>query len=634
MKVADRDRVAVEDVVKSVESAMPVIVSLKLKPGSTTANSNAFVTIKTPESAATYLYLARKAILRLAGARGKDAGDPRAHATPTPSAFRLLTDDPAFAPPEQYTTRIVQQLQQAIGTETDNLWAKPNESPRQSPRESPGAAASPDYHEQHHQQNLQQQHNNQQPRHNHNHNYQQQQHQHQHQHHHQQLQQQQQRHHHQTASASASPPDVASILRRHKNDDSSQYSSPSSSNNTSPSSSQHLQGINSPFNAARRAQRKIEEAAGTKNGGLSGSRDSLASLDSIGADVVLAPNGAAGGTVSFKSSVLPQGDAAKTQAELLTKKLEAELAIKNADMSQARTPTGYWVGGGLSKSMPESELKRITRPLRGTMSPLSESVDSTKARHSSASPAQSGLSGTSQTVSPSPTNSGPPSLSSSSSSVPLSASMNAGNRGELLVPSARAGGITPSPPGDGIRFPTGRTPPVGRRSMGARPAPAGAKSVAVIDHWNVKTLDELLAKLSLTKYSELFQEEEVDLATFLTLDDADLKEIGISKLGARRKLALAITELAQMRTMTASRGHFLTDVYALGDGAAAAARTSLTGPGGGSSAFARNSATAREDKTERGASLSSSLNGSLTGSFDSAGRRWSRTHQEKQRPGP
>jgi hypothetical protein len=58
----------------------------------------------------------------------------------------------------------------------------------------------------------------------------------------------------------------------------------------------------------------------------------------------------------------------------------------------------------------------------------------------------------------------------------------------------------------------------------------------VVQYWSVSTIEELLTKLGLSKYEEQFAEQEIDLATFLTLDDADLKEIGVATLGGRRKL--------------------------------------------------------------------------------------------------
>ena len=42
----------------------------------------------------------------------------------------------------------------------------------------------------------------------------------------------------------------------------------------------------------------------------------------------------------------------------------------------------------------------------------------------------------------------------------------------------------------------------------------------------------------LAKYTDVFLRHEVDLATFATLTEQDLKEIGIQTFGARKKLLL------------------------------------------------------------------------------------------------
>ncbi|XP_054269355.1 protein bicaudal C-like [Macrosteles quadrilineatus] len=56
-------------------------------------------------------------------------------------------------------------------------------------------------------------------------------------------------------------------------------------------------------------------------------------------------------------------------------------------------------------------------------------------------------------------------------------------------------------------------------------------------------LYSMLASMGLDKYTQLFKSHEVDLATFQTLSEVDLKEIGVSAFGARRKMLLCISEL-------------------------------------------------------------------------------------------
>ncbi|KAG8258931.1 Protein bicaudal C 1 [Homalodisca vitripennis] len=56
-------------------------------------------------------------------------------------------------------------------------------------------------------------------------------------------------------------------------------------------------------------------------------------------------------------------------------------------------------------------------------------------------------------------------------------------------------------------------------------------------------LPAMLASMGLEKYNQLFKSHEVDLATFQTLSETDLKEIGVTAFGARRKMLLCISEL-------------------------------------------------------------------------------------------
>ncbi|XP_070574733.1 ankyrin repeat and SAM domain-containing protein 6-like [Ptychodera flava] len=56
-------------------------------------------------------------------------------------------------------------------------------------------------------------------------------------------------------------------------------------------------------------------------------------------------------------------------------------------------------------------------------------------------------------------------------------------------------------------------------------------------------LSLLMKRLSLEKYTPIFEEQEVDMEAFLTLTDEDLKELGISHIEPRRQILSAITEL-------------------------------------------------------------------------------------------
>lgn len=67
--------------------------------------------------------------------------------------------------------------------------------------------------------------------------------------------------------------------------------------------------------------------------------------------------------------------------------------------------------------------------------------------------------------------------------------------------------------------------------------------------WSSETdLAELFSKLGLGKYTDVFQQQEIDLPTFMTMNDNDLRMLGISTFGARRKMLLAITDLNHQKS--------------------------------------------------------------------------------------
>ncbi|KAG8238061.1 hypothetical protein J437_LFUL014371 [Ladona fulva] len=60
---------------------------------------------------------------------------------------------------------------------------------------------------------------------------------------------------------------------------------------------------------------------------------------------------------------------------------------------------------------------------------------------------------------------------------------------------------------------------------------------------DIPNVTTLLNILGLEKYTYLFTSQEIDMTTFITLNDNDLKQLGIATFGARRKILLAINEL-------------------------------------------------------------------------------------------
>lgn len=59
------------------------------------------------------------------------------------------------------------------------------------------------------------------------------------------------------------------------------------------------------------------------------------------------------------------------------------------------------------------------------------------------------------------------------------------------------------------------------------------------------TVSELLRQLGLEKYDEMFEENKIDLPLLLTMSDLQLRQIGIIKLGPRRKLTAAIGRIKE-----------------------------------------------------------------------------------------
>ncbi|XP_048581581.1 protein bicaudal C homolog 1-B isoform X2 [Nematostella vectensis] len=183
------------------------------------------------------------------------------------------------------------------------------------------------------------------------------------------------------------------------------------------------------------------------------------------------------------------------------KELASKAMQKKVHFPEVRVPTNSWSGLGFSKSMPESAIKELLeskgRNQGGNMLPYTP-VNGTLHEHpfspSSLMPDQ-------------PTTRESRSYSTSSYEV--------------------------HPPND--RKEATFSPTVGEWSRGSY---SGASS-----HPPTTDLQSLFDRLGLAKYFGKFQEQEIDLQTFMTLTEDDLKEIGVSTFGPRRKLLMAISDL-------------------------------------------------------------------------------------------
>jgi len=82
------------------------------------------------------------------------------------------------------------------------------------------------------------------------------------------------------------------------------------------------------------------------------------------------------------------------------------------------------------------------------------------------------------------------------------------------------------------------------------PPKSSGVHAAVNNNPNILATDDLptiLSKYGLAKYTDLFLRHEVDLQTFATLTEQDLREIGVQTFGARKKLLLLANKVKQIQ---------------------------------------------------------------------------------------
>jgi len=82
-----------------------------------------------------------------------------------------------------------------------------------------------------------------------------------------------------------------------------------------------------------------------------------------------------------------------------------------------------------------------------------------------------------------------------------------------------------------------------------------AQTELLLQRGREPSLSQLLRRLGLEKYTDVFQRNEIDFQLFLTMTDKELKEVGIELLGPRRKLTAAITRLREKREEKARDGN-------------------------------------------------------------------------------
>ncbi|XP_061767720.1 protein bicaudal C homolog 1-like isoform X2 [Nerophis ophidion] len=244
----------------------------------------------------------------------------------------------------------------------------------------------------------------------------------------------------------------------------------------------------------------------------------------------------------------PQTSFANMQAfDYEQKKLLATKAmLKKPVVTEVRTPTNTWSGLGFSKSMPAETIKELRRANHVSYKPSMSTTFEV-------SPAPSALFVLSP-VSP---------LDFCSQGSPLSLSRS-GSREGVANGSDSDNWRERNGTSNGLQahseFPAAVSSPKRKQNKSAAEhylsssnymdcisSLSGSNGCSLNSSLKGSELPELFSKLGLGKYTDVFQQQEIDLQTFLTLTDQDLKELGISTFGARRKMLLAISELNKNR---------------------------------------------------------------------------------------
>ncbi|KAI9535557.1 Protein bicaudal C 1 [Dissostichus eleginoides] len=206
------------------------------------------------------------------------------------------------------------------------------------------------------------------------------------------------------------------------------------------------------------------------------------------------------------------------------KLLATKAMLKKPVVTEVRTPTNTWSGLGFSKSMPAETIKELRR-----------------ANHVSYKPSMS------TTFEDSPL-----SLSRSNSREGLGNGSDSENWRDRIGGLSGLSGLPGHP-----EFPLAVSSPKRKQNKSAAEhylsssssymdcisSVTGSNGCSLNSSVKGSDLPELFSKLGLGKYTDIFQQQEIDLQTFLTLTDQDLKELGITTFGARRKMLLAISEL-------------------------------------------------------------------------------------------
>ncbi|KAF7662241.1 hypothetical protein LDENG_00241290 [Lucifuga dentata] len=222
----------------------------------------------------------------------------------------------------------------------------------------------------------------------------------------------------------------------------------------------------------------------------------------------------------------PQSSFANMQAfDYEQKKLLATKAmLKKPVVTEVRTPTNTWSGLGFSKSMPAETIKELRRANHVSYKPSMSTTYEGSPLSLSRSNSREGIGNGSDSDNwreRNGTGNGLPSHAEFSTAVSSPKRKQNKSAAEHYLSSSNY--------------------------MDCISSVTGSNGCSLNSSLKGSDLPELFSKLGLGKYTDVFQQQEIDLQTFLTLTDQDLKELGITTFGARRKMLLAISELNKNR---------------------------------------------------------------------------------------
>lgn len=219
----------------------------------------------------------------------------------------------------------------------------------------------------------------------------------------------------------------------------------------------------------------------------------------------------------------PQSSFANMQAfDYEQKKLLATKAmLKKPVVTEVRTPTNTWSGLGFSKSMPAETIKELRRANHVSYKPSMTTTYEGSPLSLSRSSSREGLGSGSDSDNWRERNGTGNGIGHNEFSSAVSSPKRKQNKSEHYLSSSNY--------------------------MDCISSVTGSNGCSLNCSTKGSDLPELFSKLGLGKYTDVFQQQEIDLQTFLTLTDQDLKELGITTFGARRKMLLAISELNKNR---------------------------------------------------------------------------------------